>query len=38
MYSNDKLKAAGYKFRYPDPRPGIKETIEWYRDQGWISY
>lgn len=37
-YSNDKLKGTGYRFVYPDARKGIRETLEWYRDQGWIEY
>ena len=38
LYDNTALKSVGYQFRYPDARTGIKETIEWYRDQGWITY
>ncbi len=36
-YDNGKLKATGYRFRYPDARLGIKETLDWYRDQGWLG-
>ena len=36
-YSNDKLKNAGYKFKYADARDGLKETIEWYKAEGWIK-
>lgn len=36
LYSNAKLKATGYPFEYPDARVGVKETLEWYREQGWL--
>jgi nucleoside-diphosphate-sugar epimerase len=35
-YSNDKLKATGYRFQYPDPAVGLRETYDWYRTQGWF--
>jgi nucleoside-diphosphate-sugar epimerase len=35
-YSNQKLKDLGYRFLYPDARVGLRETVEWYRNQGWI--
>ena len=35
-YSNAKLKGAGYQFRYPTARTGLRETISWYRQQGWL--
>jgi nucleoside-diphosphate-sugar epimerase len=37
VYSNEKLKSAGYKFQYPDARDGIRDTLEWYRKEGWIK-
>jgi nucleoside-diphosphate-sugar epimerase len=36
-YSNEKLKAVGYRFRYPDSEPGLRETLDWYRDQGMLA-
>ncbi len=36
VYSNEKLKATGYKFIYPDARHGLRDTVQWYRDEGWI--
>jgi nucleoside-diphosphate-sugar epimerase len=36
-YSNDKLKGAGFKFLYPDARDGVRDTIEWYRKEGWLQ-
>ncbi len=35
-YSNQKLKDLGYRFLYPDARIGIRETLDWYRQHGWI--
>jgi len=35
-YSNEKLKATGYRFVYPDPRPGLRDTLQWYRQEGWL--
>ncbi len=34
-YSNQKLKDLGYRFLYPDARSGLRETIAWYRQEGW---
>lgn len=36
-YSNRKLKDAGYSFLYPDARAGLRETVDWYRRNGWIK-
>jgi hypothetical protein len=35
-YSNQKLKDAGYRFRYPDARAGLRETVDWYKTNGWM--
>jgi nucleoside-diphosphate-sugar epimerase len=35
-YSNDKLKSTGYEFVYPDPHHGLRDTVQWYRDNGWM--
>lgn len=35
-FSNEKLKKAGYKFRYPDRRVGLAETISWYIEKGLL--
>lgn len=32
LYSNEKLKATGYKFLYPDPKEGLIEAMNWYRE------
>jgi nucleoside-diphosphate-sugar epimerase len=36
VFSNEKLKATGYQFVYPDARHGLRDTVQWYRDEGWI--
>lgn len=36
IFPNRKLKQTGFKLRYGDPRRGLKETIEWYRREGWV--
>jgi len=35
--SNKKTKAAGYKYRYPDVREGLRDTIDWFRRVGWLD-
>lgn len=37
LYSNDKLKNTGFVFDHPRPEPGLRETLRWYRRQGWLS-
>jgi nucleoside-diphosphate-sugar epimerase len=32
VYPNDKLKATGFEFTYPDARMAFKETLDWYRN------
>lgn len=36
-FSNEKLKALGYKFVYPTLKDGIEETIAWYREKGLMK-
>ncbi len=36
IYSNEKLKATGYQFIYPDARHGLRDAVLWYRENGWI--
>lgn len=36
LYSNEKLKALGYQFKYPDARQGLLATLAWYRTNGWL--
>jgi nucleoside-diphosphate-sugar epimerase len=35
--SNRKTQAAGYRYRYPDVREGLKDTVAWFRDLGWLT-
>lgn len=35
-FSNEKIRRAGYRFVYEDWRRGVWETIQWYREQGWL--
>ena len=37
LYSNEKLKKAGFEMRWPDPEPGIRDTLRWYVDVGWLK-
>jgi len=36
VYSNEAIKALGYKFRYPSFRAGFRETVQWYKENHWI--
>jgi len=35
--SNSKTKKAGYVYRYPDVREGMRDTINWFRKVGWLD-
>ncbi|MEW5944995.1 MAG: NAD(P)-dependent oxidoreductase [bacterium] len=35
--SAEKLLATGFEFEYPDTRKGTIQTIEWYRNEGWLK-
>ena len=36
-FSNQKIKAAGFQFKYPDRRIGLIDTIKWYNQHGWLK-
>ena len=36
-FSNEKIKNAGYHFKYPDRRIGLIETLKWYDKHGWLT-
>jgi hypothetical protein len=36
-FSNQKLKNAGFKFTYLDPRKGLWEYIAWCKERGWLE-
>ncbi len=31
-----RLVEAGFSYLYPDPAEGLRETIQWYIEQGWL--
>jgi len=35
--SNRKSLAMGFEYRYADVREGIKDTVDWFRDMGWLT-
>jgi len=35
--SNRKSLEWGYEYRYPDVREGLKDTVAWLRDMGWLT-
>lgn len=37
LYSNEKLKSTGFRFEWPEPEPGLRETLRWYVDNGWVK-
>ena len=36
VFSNEKLKATGFEFEFPDTRVGVADTVAWYQNNGWI--
>ena len=36
IYSNTALKDTGYEFTYPDARDGIRDTVKWFYQEGWM--
>jgi hypothetical protein len=34
--SNKKTKDWGFAYRYPDVREGLRHTIEWFQEMGWM--
>jgi hypothetical protein len=37
VYSTDKLKATSFTFEYPYPEEGLRATVRWYRENGWLA-
>jgi nucleoside-diphosphate-sugar epimerase len=37
IWDNSKLKATGFMFKYPTVELGMKETLRWYKDNGWFT-
>lgn len=34
--SNNKSKSIGFEYKYADVKIGIKDTVSWFKNQGWI--
>ncbi len=37
IWDNTKLKQTGFRFKYPKAEDGLRETLEWYKDHGWLE-
>ena len=35
--SNRKTLEVGYEYKYPDVKEGLKDTVAWFRDMGWLT-
>ena len=35
--SNLKSLTTGFRYKYPDVKEGLKETIAWFRKEGWLN-
>ena len=35
--SNRKSLETGFEYLYPDVREGLKDTVAWFRDMGWLT-
>ena len=35
--SNRKTLSVGFKYNYPDVKEGLKDTIDWFRQMGWLT-
>ena len=36
LYDTTRLKETGFSFTYPEAWEGIRDTLTWYRDAGWL--
>ena len=36
-FDNSKLKSLGFRYKYDDPRPGIRDYITWCKERGWLE-
>jgi nucleoside-diphosphate-sugar epimerase len=36
-FSNAKLKATGFQFKYQNPYLGVRQTLQWYKNKGWLE-
>jgi nucleoside-diphosphate-sugar epimerase len=37
IWDNTKLKNTGFSLKYPIVENGMRETLRWYKDNGWLS-
>jgi nucleoside-diphosphate-sugar epimerase len=37
IWDNTKIKEAGFELKHPDVLPGMKETLDWYKENGWLQ-
>lgn len=37
IWDSSKLKATGFTFKYPTMEKGMRETLAWYRENGWFK-
>jgi dihydroflavonol-4-reductase len=37
VYSIDKLESTGFTFKWPQPEPGLRATLNWYLENGWLQ-
>ncbi len=37
IWDNTKIKQAGFELKHPDVLLGMKETLDWYKDNGWLQ-
>ena len=37
IWDNSKIKAAGFELKHPDVLPGMKKTLDWYKENGWLQ-
>lgn len=36
VWDNTKLKQAGFSYKYPTVEAGMRETLRWYKSNGWL--
>jgi nucleoside-diphosphate-sugar epimerase len=36
-WDTSKLKATGFELKYRSAEEGLRETLRWYRDNGWLK-
>ncbi|MHA1988121.1 MAG: NAD-dependent epimerase/dehydratase family protein [Promethearchaeota archaeon] len=37
LFSNNKIKELGFKFKFPDYKSATKDTVEWYLKNKWLE-